>query len=889
MARLRWLAAFLVVGACMALAADVVLAQANQPPIASFTYAPASPGPGVDVTFTSTSSDSDGRIQNYEWDLDGDGVFGEPGEPKGRTATSAARSFPAPGSYTVSLRVTDDRSASAVASETVTVVGEQPPGGQVRRLAQSFQREKVHGPYSLGPRGLRRVAGKRRTRPSRAVPEQESDPFAEQAPPCPTSSCVRPMSTGLVGLAFPPAPKPFQCCLKGVTSSLIDPQIAAGNSYLVIGLHHQVLFYDKAGQQLYTQGAPPQKLGSAHAAVAQKSYPYTVQLCDLFKPLIPHMNAAMHLPQDLKDIDGNALTVNNGYGINCAKGTGGTKPDNWTFTDSRAVDDFYWPYHEIYDARVLWDEYHKRYWIAALAKNTNALVRGQKGPEGQATFDTARARRAMLAIAVSKTEDPRDGWDEYWAWTYPGQDTCPNNECPYYGREDFMRAGITSQYLVLQVNVSDANKKGGTDVKTQPNLIVGENRAELIVVPTAPATPKLGQLSAYSNDKQLTNPDDSNFGGALWPAVQHKPDVSGGKVFLASQYAPGGFDPSVLLWVLTPSAAGVEAYQLAVPVNAWASTSPGGVPQPSGDATEIFGGGIYHSLVYRNGSLYLAFGECGVWYFGCLQSAMRFVRIQVNGFVTDPQGVVTQMLVDKKVDRTFTGPAAGDPPQGLAWYGFPGVDANKNGDAVIAYERSGTFVYPESRYSAYFLNESDVRASRLLKAGDSSFGEGAGSHHYMGMSVDPWDKTGIWIINGFARGGGWGYVVGKALASGHPDLALDQVIAKLGRGDRGYKLKLTLRNQGDGGAGANLARIYLVAKAGKASASARRHERAVLLRSVRIRRLARGRFKTVRLNLSVPPRLRRYRYLEVSLDAKHRVREYGEHNNVVRIPLPTQR
>ena len=58
------------------------------------------------------------------------------------------------------------------------------------------------------------------------------------------------------------------------------------------------------------------------------------------------------------------------------------------------------------------------------------------------------------------------------------------------------------------------------------------------------------------------------------------------------------------------------------------------------------------------------------------------------------------------------------------------------------------------------------------------------------------------------------------------------------------------------------------------------------LRSVRIRGLARGRSKTVLLNVSVPARLRRYRYLEVKLDARHRVREYGERNNIVRIRLP---
>ena len=87
----------------------------NDPPTANFTYAPAAPLVGETVTFTSTSLDPDGSITATEWDLDGDGAFDD-----GSQGT-AARSFPAAGSYPVSLRVTDDDGATAELTRTVTV------------------------------------------------------------------------------------------------------------------------------------------------------------------------------------------------------------------------------------------------------------------------------------------------------------------------------------------------------------------------------------------------------------------------------------------------------------------------------------------------------------------------------------------------------------------------------------------------------------------------------------------------------------------------------------------------------------------------------------------------------------------------------------------------
>src|SRR4051794_8307620 len=93
----------------------------NQPPVASFTYAPLKPIEGDTVTFTSTSSDADGTIVSQAWDLNGDGAYGD------ATGATATRKFTTPGSNPVGLRVTDDKGAVTTVTATVVVAANQKP------------------------------------------------------------------------------------------------------------------------------------------------------------------------------------------------------------------------------------------------------------------------------------------------------------------------------------------------------------------------------------------------------------------------------------------------------------------------------------------------------------------------------------------------------------------------------------------------------------------------------------------------------------------------------------------------------------------------------------------------------------------------------------------
>ena len=125
----------------------VLVSIARGAPTASFTFDPTSPEPGEVVTFTSNSTSPGATIVSYAWDLDGDGAYGEPGEPEGTTATTAQRSFPAAGAYEVGLRVVDSTGAPSTSRRTVQVGAPATPGESlppVRLTLLSPSEEATH-------------------------------------------------------------------------------------------------------------------------------------------------------------------------------------------------------------------------------------------------------------------------------------------------------------------------------------------------------------------------------------------------------------------------------------------------------------------------------------------------------------------------------------------------------------------------------------------------------------------------------------------------------------------------------------------------------------------------------------------------------------------------
>ena len=80
--------------------------------------------PGGTVQFSGAGTDDDGSIVKYEWDFDGDGVYEWSSNENGLTTFI----FNNAGTYTATLRVTDDDGKTATDSMKVTVKSPEEEG-----------------------------------------------------------------------------------------------------------------------------------------------------------------------------------------------------------------------------------------------------------------------------------------------------------------------------------------------------------------------------------------------------------------------------------------------------------------------------------------------------------------------------------------------------------------------------------------------------------------------------------------------------------------------------------------------------------------------------------------------------------------------------------------
>ena len=89
--------------------------QNNNLPVAYFTFSPSSPAVGQTVTFDASSSyDPDGTIVSYSWNF-GDGNFETTINP------TVQHSYSSPGTYTVTLTVTDNDGLKTTLIKQITV------------------------------------------------------------------------------------------------------------------------------------------------------------------------------------------------------------------------------------------------------------------------------------------------------------------------------------------------------------------------------------------------------------------------------------------------------------------------------------------------------------------------------------------------------------------------------------------------------------------------------------------------------------------------------------------------------------------------------------------------------------------------------------------------
>ena len=304
----------------------------------------------------------------------------------------------------------------------------------------------------------------------------------------------------------------------------------------------------------------------------------------------------------------------------------------------------------------------------------------------------------------------------------------------------------------------------------------------------------------------------------------------------------------------------------------------GGATEPQkGGGSLDFARDMVNKLVYSHGNLYLSMDDCEFWNdSGCILTGVRVIRLGLHGLVRS-HGKITRLLLSYGSQAEISG-AVTFGPTDATWFGFPAIEVNNQGDIVAAYQGTSPKIFPDARYSVWTPSDSGFESGRVMKSGEAAVGYGW--HHYLGMSVDGFDGTGVWMINGYGDPSkNWGYAFGKVL--GKPVADLDVLQASLSPGSSGprsFKLDLLVDNLGDGNAPATTDALTLT----------RHGSPDIPIKTFQVKAIAHGVHHQRTVSFKAPSTLGGLTgyTLEVKLDSKHQLQEYDEANNKASVPLP---
>jgi hypothetical protein len=472
-----------------------------------------------------------------------------------------------------------------------------------------------------------------------------------------------------------PVPAPSSGWLVDPSLGSLDPQIAVSQSHVIVTTTSTIAFYSRDGSLLQSLDATP-----------------------FFQPLMADINSHLNIPDNL--------------------------------VAQYSVD-------EVYDMRVLYDRYRRRFWMGGLARNSGA----RNGTPVDRTY-----RRSKVVLAVSDDDDPFGAWTLWW-WDAIADDgvcnapmqpvntvTCPGSLFSPGTGADYPCIGISDAYFV---EANWTNKYAMINVIDAHDLVLG----------------KFTHWRFYN----FTYDDGTIVGGSPYPAMHHsssavtyvvgnKPDT---KTFVVWGIIPG--NPPALVHKevpVIPFTKATTGTQRPIPL-----VMP--YPQLVNTGDNLFLGQILKA-VYRDGQLYAVWTDCVTWSGApeCMAS-IRLMRADVTTFPSK---------VTPTIQRTFGMRNVSDPPGALFSYAWPCLDVTKDGHMVINYTRTGDTIFPEARYSIYRAGNPDISPSHQFQPGtfpvgvnDPIFARGgtgkglAGRLDNTGSAIDPSDDKTVWVIQAFAE------------------------------------------------------------------------------------------------------------------------------------------
>jgi len=517
------------------------------------------------------------------------------------------------------------------------------------------------------------------------------------------------------------------------------------------------------------------------------------------------------------------------------------------------------------DIRIIYDSYRQRFWVGAT---------GNRG--GQT--DKTKAR-TVFTVGISKTEDPTAGWYLYW-W----------DAVAHFGvaNDVIYKAGDTADYPVLGIDPLDFHQTIGV------NRLNGGGYEHAVFFPAdVLASGAPGPISGWQF-WDLTNPDGSPLSGVMQAVVHHG---ATGRAYYVSR---NGSD-QLVVWALTDPLTPAQAMDRVALTMPTAWNGPVDAPQKgSAKLVKMTNLGTWPiKAVYRGGFLHLVSNDAADWFGdGQMLSSVRLNRLFVLGFpnvptIGDPNFVNRTFGMNSSID---------DPPNAHVYYAWSAVEVNKNLDMALVYARSGTNLYPEVRISAYYAAESDIRPSRLLKAGEAPadiaacdnmgnvIGQGSINPVFWGdtagASVDPKDDTSIWVAQEYARSapscnGNRQIWVGKVFGAQYVDWGIAHFQVVAGNLAPGSVIGVagTVVNQGDGTASSNRVAIYIVQPAAAA----------LLLATLDQPPLRPGEPWNFRVSAMVPAGISPCQsLLKVVVDPDGSTDEYSKSNNIALADVPSR-
>jgi hypothetical protein len=331
------------------------------------------------------------------------------------------------------------------------------------------------------------------------------------------------------------------------------------------------------------------------------------------------------------------------------------------------------------DARVVFDINRKRFFMV---------------------FQT-REKLARLLIAVSKSEDPTDGFFVYAdAIGTPGEDG-----------HDYQRVGVNSN-----------------------NLLVSDDMQKLVDPATNAHVFTRTRHLMYSAEDLATN---NGIHRGEWENVA------------ASDAAPCVHDSPCIdaFWVHRDNATQASVWGVR---DGKVSTVQFSIQTSSGAINGVQAGGQvvdYGSVInwevqnaqYRDGKIVFASND-GITWPGQSHpsSVVRLVQLDVSHFFdADPSVTVLK-------DRIYGLANADDPPGSLFDYGWPAVAANANGDIVVGCVRSNPTIFTQFRSSVWYRNNQDISPSVLIAQSAAALP----SYHMAGACADP-SSEGVYVAQQF--------------------------------------------------------------------------------------------------------------------------------------------